>query len=303
MSLPEACKTVVFLLGPTGVGKTELSLTLAQRLGTEIISSDSRQIYREIPIGTAAVSLEDRAVVPHHLVGTRSIHEAYSASLFADEACRLIAEQHKRSDYALVVGGSMMYIDALARGIDEMPDVDPEVRQFVFARYEAEGLEGILQELSILDPLYYSRVDHRNYKRVLHGYEMCLSTGKPFSSFHTARRAERPWQVIKIGLTRERENLYERINQRVLVMMAEGLEEEARAVYPYRHLNALNTVGFKEMFAYFDGSISRDEAIRLIQRNTRIYARKQLTWWRRDEEIQWHQPEDEASILTTLGLH
>lgn len=295
-------KRVIILLGPTGVGKTDLSLQLAQRLHTDIISSDSRQIYREIPIGTAAVSLEDRAVVPHHLVGTRSIHEPYSASLFESDACQIINTLHERSDSALVVGGSMMYIDALVKGIDEMPDVDPEVRRSVFTRYEEEGLDGILSELRLLDPAYYERVDRKNYKRVLHGYEMCLSTGLPFSSFHTQSIQERPWEIVKIGLTREREELYERINLRVEQMIDEGLEEEARSVYPYKHLNALNTVGFKELFAHFDGAISREEAIRQIQRNTRIYARKQLTWWRRDESIHWFHPSRQDRIFELLSL-
>lgn len=291
-------KSLIVLLGPTGVGKTALSLRLAQALGTEIISADSRQIYRELPIGTAAPTLEEQALVPHHLVGTLSIHQPYSASRFEQDALNLIEGNiHKRSDMALVSGGSMMYIDALCWGIDQMPDVCPEVRQAVWASYKEEGLEPILQRLKVLDPIYYHQVDQRNYKRVLHGYEMCLSTGRPFSSFRLTTRVQRPWQIIKVGLNRERDELYERINQRVLVMMEQGLEEEARAVYPYRQLNALNTVGYKELFAYFDGQISRDEALRQIQRNSRIYARKQLTWWRRDREISWFSPEQEEEIL------
>lgn len=292
-----SAKTVIVILGATGIGKTALSLQLARRLGTEIVSADSRQVFREIPIGTAAVSLEERAAVPHHLVGTRSIIEPYSASLFADDATRLIEQIHQHSSYAVVVGGSMMYIDALCRGIDDMPDVDPQVRAMVYERYNQEGLEPILQELKVLDPRYYERVDKKNYKRVLHGYEMCISTGRAFSSFHTEQVKERPWRIIKIGLRREREELYERINQRVLQMMDDGLEEEARSVYAYRHLNALNTVGFKEMFSYFDAQIDREEAIRQIQRNTRIYARKQLSWWRRDVDIHWVNPDDLGAVL------
>lgn len=292
-----SAKTVIVILGATGIGKTALSLQLARRLGTEIVSADSRQVFREIPIGTAAVSLEEQAAVPHHLVGTRSIIEPYSASLFADDATRLIEQIHQHSSYAVVVGGSMMYIDALCRGIDDMPDVDPQVRAMVYERYNQEGLEPILQELKVLDPRYYERVDKKNYKRVLHGYEMCISTGRAFSSFHTEQVKERPWRIIKIGLMREREELYERINQRVLQMMDDGLEEEARSVYAYRHLNALNTVGFKEMFSYFDAQIDREEAIRQIQRNTRIYARKQLSWWRRDVDIHWVNPDDLDAVL------
>lgn len=290
-------KTLVVLLGPTGVGKTALSIEVAQRLGTEIISADSRQIYRELPIGTAAPSAKECAAVPHHLVACRSITEPYSASLFAQEAEAIIGKIHQRGDYALASGGAMMYIDALCNGIDDIPDVPSEVREAVWERYHSEGLEPILQELSILDPIYYARVDKRNYKRVLHGYEVCLAMGKPFSSYHTGTKAERPWRICKVGLNREREELYERINARVQEMMRLGLEEEARSVYAYRELNALNTVGYKEMFAYFDGTIDLAEATRQIQRNSRIYARKQLTWWRRDESIRWFHPDDIEGIL------
>lgn len=293
-------KTLVVLLGPTGVGKTALSVELAQSLGTEIISVDSRQVYRELPIGTAAPTLKERAAVPHYLVGTRSIEEPYSASLFAVEACRCVEDIHTRSDYALAVGGAMLYIDALCQGIDEMPDVDAEVRRATWQRYEEEGLDGILAELRVLDPTYYKRVDHHNYKRVLHGYEMCISTGRPFSSFHLGVKQQRPWRIIKIGLTRDREELYTRINARVEEMLHLGLESEARSLYPYRHLNALNTVGYKEMFAYFDGSVSYTEAIRQLQRNSRIYARKQLSWWRRDTDIRWFHPSERASILSYI---
>ena len=195
----------------------------------------------------------------------------------------------------------MMYLDALCQGIDAIPDVDPTIRQAVWQRYEEEGLEGILGELRLLDPIYYDRIDLKNYKRILHGYEVCLSTGKPFSSFHTGQAKERPFDSVKIGLTREREELYQRIDQRVLQMIEDGLIDEARAVYPYRHLNSLNTVGYKELFSHFDGTISLDEAIRLIQRNSRHYARKQLTWWKRDLSIHWHHPSDWMEILHDLG--
>lgn len=290
-------KRLVVLLGPTGVGKTALSIHLAQELDTSIISADSRQIYRELPIGTAAPTVSECAAVPHYLVGERSVVEPYSASLFAAEATALVREQHQKGDYALVSGGSMMYIDALCNGIDEMPDVRPEIRRQVWQRYEVEGLTPILEELAVLDPVYYQRVDRHNYKRVLHGYEMCLSTGRPFSSFHTGQQQERPWHTLKIGLTRDREELYTRINKRVELMIEEGLEAEACAVYQYRALNALNTVGYKELFAYFDGTIDLAEAVRQIQRNSRIYARKQLSWWRRDAEIHWFHPNDLAGIM------
>lgn len=303
-TISRATKPVlVVLLGPTGVGKTTLSINLAAALDTEIISADSRQIYRELPIGTAAPSQKERAAVPHHLVGVRSVEEYYSASQFAEEATAIAEGLHRQKDYVLVVGGSMMYIDALVRGIDEMPDVDPIVREQVWARYTQEGLEPILSELRILDPVYYHKVDRKNYKRVLHGYEMCLSTGRPFSAYHTDDVRERPWEVILVGLNREREELYARINERVLAMVEAGLEAEARAVYPQRKQNALNTVGYKEMFAYFDGQISREEAIRQIQRNSRIYARKQMSWWRRDSSIRWFHPDEETAILAYIQTY
>ena len=292
---------LVVLLGATGVGKTELSIRLARHFSTEILSADSRQIYHELPIGTAAPSLAEQAAVPHHFVGTHSILEPYSAASFEADALAVLDKLFQEKEVAVVSGGSMMYLDALCQGIDAIPDVDPAIRQAVWQRYEEEGLDIILGELRLLDPIYYDRVDLKNYKRVLHGYEVCLSTGKPFSSFHTGQAKERPFDLIKIGLTREREELYQRIDQRVLQMIEDGLIDEARTVYPYRHLNSLNTVGYKELFSHFDGTISLDEAIRLIQRNSRHYARKQLTWWKRDLSIRWHHPSDWTGILQDLG--
>lgn len=292
---------LVVLLGATGVGKTELSIRLARHFSTEILSADSRQIYHELPIGTAAPSLAEQAAVPHHFVGTHSILEPYSAASFGADALAVLDKLFQEKEVAVVSGGSMMYLDALCQGIDAIPDIDPTIRQAVWQRYEEEGLEGILGELRLLDPVYYDRVDLKNYKRVLHGYEVCLSTGKPFSSFHTGQAKERPFDCVKIGLAREREELYQRIDQRVLQMIEDGLIDEARAVYPYRHLNALNTVGYKELFCHFDGTISLDEAIRLIQRNSRHYARKQLTWWKRDLSIRWRHPSDWTGILQDLG--
>ena len=295
--------TLIVLLGPTGVGKTALGIQLALQLGCSILSADSRQIYRELPIGTAAPTPEERAAVPHYFVGTHSVTEGYSAASYEADVLRLLEGLFVDHPIQLLSGGSMMYIDAVCRGIDEIPDVDPAIRTEVWHRYETQGLAPILTELEQLDPRYYATVDHQNYKRVLHGYEVCLSTGSPFSSFHTGQAKHRPFDIIKIGLTREREELYARIDERVLQMMSLGLEAEARAVYPHRHLNALNTVGYKELFAYFDGMISLEEAIRLIQRNSRHYARKQLTWWKRDPEVHWYHPEDIEGIENALGRH
>lgn len=292
---------LVVLLGPTAVGKTELSLTLARALSAPIISADSRQIYRELPIGTAAISSEDRGAVPHYFVGSRSIHEPYSAQAFEQDVLSLLDDLWAETPgCAVMTGGSMMYLDAVCRGIDDIPDVKAEVRQEVYNRYAVEGLAPLLAELKELDPLHYEKVDQQNYKRVLHALEVCLSTGKPFSSFLTGSIAQRPFDIIKIGLARDREELCERINQRVELMIETGLVEEAKSVYPYKSLNALNTVGYKELFKYFDGSISLAEAIRQIQRNTRVYARKQMTWWRRDQDIAWFHPDDDEAILAYL---
>ena len=292
---------LVVLLGPTGVGKTALGVQIASQLGCSILSADSRQIYHELPIGTAAPTPEERAAVPHYFVGTHSVTEGYSAASYEADVLRLLEGLFVDHPIQLLSGGSMMYIDAVCRGIDEIPDVDPAIRTEVWHRYETQGLAPILTELEQLDPRYYATVDRQNYKRVLHGYEVCLSSGRPFSSFHTGLAKSRPFDIIKIGLTREREELYTRIDERVLRMMSLGLEAEARAVYPHRRLNALNTVGYKELFAYFDGTVSLDEAIRLIQRNSRHYARKQLTWWKRDPEVRWYHPEETEGIQALLS--
>ena len=291
--------TLIVLVGPTGVGKTALSIRLAQYFGCSIISADSRQIFREIPIGTAAPSVEEQVAVPHYFVGTRSVSEPYSAAAFESEVLELLPQLFGESPSATVLlsGGSMMYVDAITKGIDSIPDVPEEVRSSVWFRYETEGLEGILLELRLLDPTYYRSVDPKNYKRVLHGYEVCLATGRPFSSFHTGQPKARPFRIVQVGLTRDREDLYERIDRRVELMLEAGMVEEARQVYPLRSLNALNTVGYKELFSYFDGAIDQFEAIRLIQRNSRHYARKQLSWWRRNPEICWFHPDDWESIV------
>ncbi|WP_455109778.1 tRNA (adenosine(37)-N6)-dimethylallyltransferase MiaA [Porphyromonas sp.] len=278
---------LLVLVGPTGVGKTELSIRLAQRLSTSILSADSRQIYRELPIGTAAPSLAERAAVPHYFVGTRSIHDPYSAADYEREALETLSELFAEQPIVLVSGGSMMYVDALCRGLDAVPSIPEDVRRAVWQRYETEGLEGIRHDLEQVDPDYLGQVDPANYKRLLHAWEVYLTTGRPFTSYHRGESKQRPFRILRVGLERPRPELYARIDRRVELMLEAGLEAEARAVYPYRALNALNTVGYKELFAYFDGTIDRAEAIRLIQRNSRHYARKQLSWWQRDPSIHW----------------
>lgn len=293
---------LLVLVGSTGVGKTELSIRLAEQLSTCILSADSRQIYRELPIGTAAPSLEERAAVPHYFVGTRSIHDYYSASDYEREALETLAELFQEHAVVLVSGGSMMYVDALCRGLDAVPSVPEELRRAVWQRYEAEGLEGIRQELGEVDPDYLSQVDPANYKRLLHAWEVYLATGRPFSSYHRGEPKQRPFRILRVGLQRPRPELYARIDRRVELMLEVGLEAEARAVYPYRELNALNTVGYKELFAYFDGTIDRAEAIRLIQRNSRHYARKQLSWWQRDPSIHWLDASAPDLLESVLAL-
>lgn len=291
---------LIVLLGPTGVGKTELSLRLAEHFHTPIISSDSRQLYKELPIGTAAPTPEQQARVKHYMVGTLSLTDYYSASQFEEEVMSLLQQLHQNHPTVLMTGGSMMYIDAVCKGIDDIPTVTPEIRKAVYDQYEAEGLAPLLEELRQADPEHYAFVDHCNYKRVLHAVEICRLTGKPYSSFRTNCRKKRPFQIIKVGLTREREELYERINARVDQMMADGLLEEARKVYPFRHLNSLNTVGYKELFMYLSGEWSLDFAVEKIKRNSRVYARKQMTWFKRDAEIEWFHPDEEEQILQSI---
>lgn len=289
-------KTLVVILGPTGVGKTEKTLSIAEQLGVDIINADSRQIFREIPIGTAAPTLAQQQRVHHHFVGTHSLHDYYSAAQYEADVMQLLDNQFQQSDWALMSGGSMMYIDAVCKGIDDIPTVDEHTRQTMKQRLENEGLESLLCELERLDPEHYAIVDKQNPRRVVHALEICHMTGKTYTSFRTGTVKERPFRIIKIGLNRPREEMYERINQRVVQMVADGLEDEARKVYPLRQLNSLNTVGFKEMFKYFDGEIDRDEAIRQTQSNTRRYMRKQITWFQHDDTIKWYHPNDEIII-------
>jgi len=294
-------KTLVVLTGPTGIGKTSLSLDLAEWLGSPIVSCDSRQFYREMRIGTAAPSSTELDRVPHHFVGHLSIHDYYSAARFESEVLQLLETAlFPQHDTVLMTGGSMLYIDAVCKGIDDMPDVDPLLRQQLQERWHQEGLQPLLAELERLDPVYAATVDRNNPKRVLHGLELCLLTGRPYSSFRRQTPKERPFNLIKLCLDMDRKVLYQRIDKRVEQMMAQGLLEEARGLLPHRGLNALNTVGYKELFAYFDGLCSLDEAVKHIQFNTHKYARKQLTWFRRDPDYHWFSPDDLPGIKAFL---
>lgn len=294
-------KTLLVILGPTGVGKTELSLQIAEHFGSPIISADSRQIYRDIPICTAAATPAQQARVRHYFVGTHALDEKFSAAQFEIETMSLLERLFTELDTVVMTGGSMMYIDAVVKGIDDMPDVDPYIRASVREQYEISGLEPLLAQLRLLDPDYYARVDKRNTQRVIHGVEMCLSTGRPFSSFHTGARKERPFRIVQIGLQRERQELYGRIDKRVQQMLDDGLEAEARRVFPMRHLNSLNTVGMKEMFMYFEGQYTLEQAQERICHNTHIYSKKQMTWFKRDKEIHWFDLSQTNEILGFAG--
>lgn len=294
-------KTLLVILGPTGVGKTELSLQIAEHFESPIISADSRQIYRDIPICTAAATPAQQARVRHYFVGTHALDEKFSAAQFEIETMALLERLFTELDTVVMTGGSMMYIDAVVKGIDDMPDVDPYIRASVREQYEISGLEPLLAQLRLLDPDYYARVDKRNTQRVIHGVEMCLSTGRPFSSFHTGARKERPFRIVQIGLQRERQELYGRIDKRVQQMLDDGLEAEARRVFPMRHLNSLNTVGMKEMFMYFEGQYTLEQAQERICHNTHIYSKKQMTWFKRDKEIHWFDPSQTNEILSFAG--
>lgn len=296
-------KTLVVVLGPTGVGKTELCLTIAEHLGIDIINADSRQIFAELPIGTAAPTQEQQQHVHHHFVGNHHLNDYYSASIYEEEVMALLRDKFERGDVAMLTGGSMMYIDAVCNGIDDIPTIDDATRRMMKARLEAEGLPALVEELHRLDPEHYQIVDKNNPRRVVHALEICYMTGKTYTSFRTNSKKERPFRVLKIGLNRDRGELYERINQRVLDMMDAGLEDEARRCYPLKGLNSLNTVGYREMFDYFDGLTDRAEAIRRIQSNSRRYMRKQLTWFKKDPEIVWFHPDNVKEIINYIDTH
>jgi len=279
------------------VGKTELCLDIAKELGIPIINADSRQIYRELKIGTAAPTEAQLRKVRHYFVGTLSLTDYYSASMYEEQVMQLLPELFQSSEYALLTGGSMMYIDAVCNGIDDIPTVDDHTRNTLKQRLANEGLEVLCEELRRLDPEHWEIVDKKNPRRVVHALEICLMTGRTYTSFRTNAHKERPFRIIKIGLNRERDVIYDRINQRVDQMMYDGLLDEARSLYHLRHLNALNTVGYKEMFTHLDGTWTLDEAIERLKGNTRRYARKQLTWFKRDPQMQWFSPDEKQSIL------
>ena len=311
--------SLIVITGPTGVGKTEICLQIAEHYGIDIVNADSRQIFAEIPIGTAAPTAEQMQRVRHYFVGTHHIGDYYSASSYEQDVLKLLrklaeVEGQRSKDegqgehpspnnhhpIALLSGGSMMYIDAVCNGIDDIPNIREDIRNEMKRRLEDEGLDSLLEELSRLDPEHYAIVDRKNPRRILHALEICHQTGRTYTSFRTGEKRKRPFNIIKIGLNRDRDELYERINMRVLDMMEQGLEQEARAMLPHRELNALNTVGYKEMFQYFDGAIPLEEAVRQIQSNSRRYARKQLTWYKRDAEIMWFNPENVNEITNYI---
>ena len=295
--------TLVVITGPTAVGKTELCLNIAESYGIPIINADSRQIYSDMHIGTASPTEEQLRRVKHHFVGNLHLGDYYNASMFEQDVLHVLEKEFDgRNDHiALMTGGSMMYIDAVCNGIDDIPTITDDVRQWMKQRLESEGLERLCEELHLMDPEYYAIVDRHNTRRVVHALEICHQTGNTFTSYRVRERKQRPFAIVKIALNREREVLYERINRRVDSMMAAGLEDEARRLLPYRHENALNTVGYKELFAYFDGIWPLDEAVERIKGNTRRYARKQLTWFKRDPAVRWFDTDDNKEIMTYIS--
>lgn len=294
-------KTLVVILGPTGVGKTDTCIRVAKHFNVPIINADSRQIFQEIPIGTAAPTQVQQQEIKHHFVGNHHLDDYYSASMYEQDVLSLLEKLFTSQDIALMSGGSMMYIDAVCNGIDDIPTVDEQTRQWMKQRLHDEGLPALVEELRQLDPIHYEYVDKNNPRRVVHALEICHMTGKTYTSFRTNKIKERPFQILKIGLNLPREELYQRINQRVLNMIQEGWVEEALKVYPKRELNSLHTVGYRELFDYLDGLYTLDEAIEKIQSNTRRYMRKQLTWFKRDQKIRWFSPNNIEEIINYIS--
>ncbi len=293
-------KTLIVLVGPTGIGKTKTSLEIAKYFNSEIVSCDSRQIYKELSIGTAVPSAIELGTIKHHFIHSHSIHDYYSASMFENEVLAFLEAKFIQHDTYLMVGGSMLYIDAVCNGIDNIPDVDPTLRQNLLDKFESEGIESLRLQLKQLDPAYYSTTDLKNPKRILRALEICLMTGKPYSGFMTRQKKERPFKIVKIGLNCSREILYRQINNRVDEMIQSGLIEEAKNVYPHKKLNALNAVGYKELFNFFDGNTTLEEAVSKIKQNTRNYAKKQITWFKKDKNINWFAPGENQKIIKLL---
>ncbi|MDE6048492.1 MAG: tRNA (adenosine(37)-N6)-dimethylallyltransferase MiaA [Paramuribaculum sp.] len=292
--------TLIVITGPTGSGKSQLAVDLALKLNCEIISADSRQIYREIPIGTAAPTAEQLQAATHHFVGILSLEDSYSAARFEADALDLLPRLWAKSDYAIMCGGSMMYIDAVTKGIDDLPDISPEIRDRAMRIYTEGGIEAARKTLLSLDPEYYKIVDLNNHKRIVHAIEITMQAGVPYSSLRTGKVAERPFDIIKVAIDYPREQLFDRINRRVDAMIGQGFEDEARKVFDRRHLNSLNTVGFKELFAVLEGKMDRDTAIARIAKNTRVYAKKQLTWMKKDQDIHYLSPHNAINQILTI---
>jgi tRNA dimethylallyltransferase len=294
--------TLIVIVGPTGSGKTDLSIRLAQHFGAPILSADSRQVYRGMAIGSAQPTDEQLVAAQHYFIADRAVTDRFTCADFETEALALLDTLFRTHDKVIAVGGSGLYVDALCRGLDELPDADIEIRNTLNTRLQSEGLEPLTEQLRELDPEYWEAVDRHNPARVVRGLEVCLQTGAPYSTFRSGRATERPFEIVKIGIEMERTQLYERIDRRVDEMLADGLEAEARALYPHRHLPSLQTVGYREMFGYFEGLYARDEAIRLIKRNSRRYAKRQMTWFRRDPRVHWFPPTDLSDIESILNL-
>ena len=295
--------TLIVVTGPTAVGKTSLCIDIAKHYGIPIINADSRQIYRELRIGTATPTEEQLKSVKHYFVGSISIDDYYNASMYEQDVLKLLDEQFKHSPIQLLTGGSMMYIDAVCNGIDDIPTIREEIREEMKRRYAKEGLEVLCEDLKRLDPEHYEMVDKKNHRRVIHALEICYQTGATYTSFRKQEKKRRPFRIVKIGLNREREELYQRINMRVDQMITDGLLDEVRSLQNKRTNNALNTVGYKELFTYLDGTWSLEEAIERMKGNTRRYARKQLTWFKRDEEMRWFHPQQKDDILKYISQY
>jgi tRNA dimethylallyltransferase len=298
----EVCPSnyLIIITGPTAVGKTTIAIQIAKQLSTEIISADSRQFYKEMKIGTAVPSPDELAMVNHHLIGNLSIHDYYNVFKFENDALKIINELFRTKKTAVMVGGSGLYIDTICKGIDVMPDAEPDIREQFNQKYSKQGIIPLREQLKILDPVSYDRIDIANPKRIIRALEVCIATGVPYSSLLKYETPRRPFHIIKIGLKRDRDELYDTINQRVDKMIENGLEAEARNLYNYKGLTALNTVGYREFFAYFDGNCTLNEAIEKIKVNTRRYAKKQLTWFARDAEIKWFHPAELPEILAYI---